>query len=194
MNLEVPVILVIIVTCEVAFWVAIALGLVARYPLHRPRLGLVVLASVPLIDLALLVATAMHLRAGATAGVEHGVAAIYIGFSLAYGHRLIAWADVRFAHRFADGPPPQQLFGADYARHCWGDVLRTSVAAVVAGGLTAGLVGWIGDPARTQELSQNYRWLALVWILDLLWASSTVLWPRRAPAPQELTVTSPRPT
>lgn len=183
-------ILAFIVACEVAFWVAIALGLVARYPLHRPRLGLLVLACVPLIDLALLVATAAHLRAGATAGVEHGVAAIYIGFSLAYGHRLIAWADVRFAHRFADGPPPQQLFGADYTRHCWGDVARTSVAAVVAGGLTAGLVGWIGDPARTQELSQNYRWLVLVWSLDLLWAISTVVWPRRAPDAQELTVAS----
>ncbi len=183
-------ILAIIVTCEIAFWVAIGLGLVARYPLHRPRLGLVVLASVPLIDLALLVATAVHLRSGATAGVEHGVAAIYIGFSLAYGHRLIAWADVRFAHRFAEGPPPPRFYGAAYARHCWGDVARTSVAAVIAGGLTAGLVWWIGDPTRTAELTQNYRWLVLVWSLDLLWAISTLIWPRRAPAPQELAATS----
>lgn len=179
-----------IVACEIAFWVAIALGLVARYPLRRPRLGLVVLASVPLIDLALLVAAAVHLRSGATAGVEHAVAAIYIGFSLAYGHRLIGWADVRFAHRLADGPPPQRLYGAAYARHCWGDVARTSLAAVIAGGLTAGLVWWIGDPARTQELTQNYRWLALVWGIDLLWAVSTLVWPRRAPDPQQATAAS----
>lgn len=173
-----------IVACEIAFWVAIALGLVARYPLRRPRLGLVILACVPLIDLALLVATAVHLRSGATAGIEHGVAAIYIGFSLAYGHRLIGWADVRFAHRFAGGPAPQTLYGRAYARHCWGDVVRTSVAAVIACALTAGLIWWIDDPARTDALSENYRWLAFIWALDLLWAISTLLWPRRAPEPE----------
>lgn len=176
-------IIAVIVACEVAFWVAIGLGLVARYPLRRPRLGLILLASVPLIDLILLVATAVHLRSGAVAGVEHGLAAIYIGFSLAYGHRLICWADVRFAHRFAGGPPPEKLFGAAYARHCWGDVGRTSLAAVIAGTLTAGLTWWIDDPARTDALRENYSWLALVWGLDLVWAVSTVLWPRRAPEP-----------
>lgn len=174
-------ILGVIIICEVTFWVAIAAGLVARYPLRRPRVGLVVLALVPLIDLVLLIATALHLRGGATAGVEHGLAAIYIGFSLAYGHRLIAWADVRFANRFAGGPRPRKLYGREYTRHCWGDVIRTTVAAVVAGGLTAGLVWWVGDPSRTAELAQNYRWLALVWGLDLLWAVSAVLWPRREP-------------
>ncbi len=78
-------ILTFIVGCEIAFWVAIGIGLVARYPLRRPRLGLLILASVPFIDLALLVATAAHLGSGATAGVEHGLAAMYIGFSVAYG-------------------------------------------------------------------------------------------------------------
>lgn len=171
----------LIIACEIAFWVAIALGLVARYPMGRPRLGLALLASVPLIDLVLLAATALHLRSGATAGVEHGLAAIYIGFSLAYGHRLIGWADVRFAHRFAGGPAPVKLYGRAYARHCWADVVRTSVAAVIAGGLTAGLIWWIDDPARTEALAENYHWLALVWCLDTLWAVSTLIWPRRAP-------------
>lgn len=170
-----------IVACEVGFWVALLAGLVARYPLHRPRLGLVILASVPLIDLVLLIATAINLRSGAIAGVEHGLAAIYIGFSLAYGHRLIGWADVQFAHRFADGPAPVKLYGAAYTRHCWGDVVRTTLAAVIAGGLTAGLIEWVGEPARTTALQDNYRWLGLVFGIDLLWATSTVIWPRRAP-------------
>ena len=173
----------LIVACEIAFWVAIAMGLVARYPLRRPRLGLIILASVPLIDLVLLVATAAHLRSGATAGVEHGLAAIYIGFSLAYGHRLIGWADVRFAHRFADGPAPRKLHGMAYTKHCWGDVVRTSVAAAIAGALTAALIWWINDPARTTALRENYHWLAFIWGLDFLWAISTLIWPRRAPEP-----------
>jgi len=152
----------IIVACEIAFWVAIAIGLVARYLMRRPRLGMAILYSVPLIDLTLLIATAVHLRSGATAGIEHGIAAIYIGFSLAYGHRLISWADVRFAHRFASGPAPAKLYGPVYARHCWGDVVRTSVAVVIAGALTAGLIWWINDPPRTDALSQNYHWLAFI--------------------------------
>ncbi len=176
-------ILSIIVSCEIAFWVAIAMGLVARYPMRRPRVGLAILAGVPLIDIVLLIATAVHLRSGATAGVEHGLAAIYIGFSVAYGHRLIGWADVRFAHRFAGGPAPRKLYGADYARQCWGDVGRTSIAALIASALTAALIWWIDNPARTDALRENYDWLAVIWGLDVLWAVSTLVWPRREPAP-----------
>lgn len=95
-------------------------------------------------------------------GVEHGLAAIYIGFSLAYRHRLIGWADLRFAHRFADGPAPQKLCGKAYTRRFWGDVVRTSLAAVIAGALTAALTWWISDPAKTDALRQNYHWLDLV--------------------------------
>ncbi len=121
-------IMIVIVACEIGFWAAVALVLMARYPLRRPRLGLIILASVPLIDLALLIATAVHLRSGATATSAHGLAAVYIGFSIAYGHRLISWADVRFAHRYAGGPAPVRLDGGAYTRHCWGDVARTSIA------------------------------------------------------------------
>ncbi len=134
----------------------------------------------PLIDLALLIATAMHLRSGATAGVEHGVAPIYIGFSVTYGHRLIGWADVRFAHRFAGGPAPSKPYGMTYARLCWGDVVRTSIAAVIAGGLTALLMWWVNDPAKSEALRQNYHWLIIVWVIELGWAISSLIWPRRA--------------
>lgn len=172
----------VIVGCEVAFWLVILAGLLVRYPLHRPRLGLALLACVPLVDLALLAATAVDLRSGATARVEHGVAAIYVGFSLAYGHSMIHWADVRFAHRFAAGPAPQRLHGAAYTRHCWDDVVRTGIAAVIAGGLTAGLVRWVGDPGRTGALSENYTWLGLVLVVELLWALSYTWWPKKARA------------
>ena len=174
-------ILTFIIACEVAFWLAIVAGLVARYPLRRPRLGLALLASVPVIDLVLLIATAVHLRSGAHAGVEHGLAAIYIGFSIAYGHRMIGWADARFAHRFAGGPPPHKLYGRAYTRHCWGDVVRTSTAVALAGILTAALIWWVDDPTKSQALGDNYRWLAMVWMIDIAWASSTLIWPRRAP-------------
>ena len=96
---------------------------------------------------------------------------------------MIGWADVRFAHRFAHGPAPLRLHGAAYARHCWADVVRTSLAATIAAGLTAVLIWWVGDPPRTQELEQNYQWLTFIWGLDLVWAISTLIWERRPTTP-----------
>src|SRR5687768_1751843 len=74
-----------IIGCEIAFWVVLAAGLVLRYPLRRPRAGAVVLAGVPLVDLVLLIACAADLQGGATAGARHALAALYLGFSLAFG-------------------------------------------------------------------------------------------------------------
>ena len=62
----------VIVACEVGFWVVLLAGLVARYVLRRPRLGGALLVCVPLVDLALLVASVVDLRGGGEAGVGHG--------------------------------------------------------------------------------------------------------------------------
>src|SRR5919107_2656788 len=96
----------IIVACEIGFWVVLGAGLVARYLLGRRRLGGVLLALVPFVDLILLVATVIDLSGGATAGFTHGLAAAYLGVSVAFGPSMVRWADERFAHRFAGGPPP----------------------------------------------------------------------------------------
>jgi hypothetical protein len=34
----------------------------------------------------------------------------YLGFSVVFGPSVIRWADARFAHRFAGGPPPVALW------------------------------------------------------------------------------------
>ena len=44
--------------------------------------------------------------AGRRPNFTHGLAAAYLGFSVAFGHSMVRWADQRFAHRFAGGPPP----------------------------------------------------------------------------------------
>lgn len=84
--------LIAIVVCEVAFWVAVLGGLTARYVLRRPRLGAAMLVAAPVVDLVLLTLVAVDLLRGGTASWHHGLAAIYIGASVAYGHRMIAWA------------------------------------------------------------------------------------------------------
>lgn len=77
------VLLGIIIAREIGFWAVIVLGLVARYIFQAKRLGLVLIALAPVIDLVLLITTAVHLRDGADAEWAHGLAAVYIGFSVA---------------------------------------------------------------------------------------------------------------
>lgn len=91
-----------------------ARGLIARYPLRRPRLGAALLIAVPVVDLVLLAATMIDLRRGATATFAHGLAAAYLGFSVAFGHSMVRWADQRFAHRFAGGPPRAEPPGTEW--------------------------------------------------------------------------------
>ena len=99
--------LIAIVACEIGFWVVLAAGLLARYGHRRRRLGGALLLAVPLIDVLLLLLTAVDLRSGAEPDITHGLAALYLGFSVAFGHDVVRWADVRVAHRFAGGPAPQ---------------------------------------------------------------------------------------
>lgn len=127
-------IIAIIIACEVGFWVLIVLGLIARYVLRLKKTGVALLATTPVVDVILLVVTAIDLTSGATATIFHGIAAIYLGFSVAYGHKMITWADRHFAHRFANGPQPIKLHGRGYAIECWKDVARTALAVAVAWG------------------------------------------------------------
>ncbi|WP_327001535.1 hypothetical protein OHA72_41360 [Dactylosporangium sp. NBC_01737] len=149
-----------IIGCEIAFWAVLAVGLLLRYPLRRPRAGAAVLAAVPLVDLVLLVACAADLHGGATAGPRHALAALYLGFSLAFGPSMVRWADVRFAHRFAGGPAPQKP--VDKRAHEW----RLFGLAAIAWAITCALLGvgiwWIGDPARTVALKAGAGQVSLV--------------------------------
>lgn len=87
-----------IVFCEIAFWVVIVLGLAVRYVFKRHTLGLLFLALTPVIDLILLAATGVDLYRGASATAAHGIAAVYIGISIAYGKQMIQWADEKFQY------------------------------------------------------------------------------------------------
>ncbi|GLJ79140.1 hypothetical protein [Microbacterium imperiale] len=175
-------ILLAIIACEVGFWVAIIAGLVTRYVARKPRLGAALLVAAPVIDVVLLILVAADLIGGGTASWHHGLAALYIGISVAYGHRMIAWADRAFAVRFRGASPRPRLMGWAYTRKCWVDVLRTLVAAAVAAGIIVGLTLVVDAPARTAELQGFLPVLAVIVGIDLLWAVSYTLWPKKAPA------------
>lgn len=112
-------IVALIIACEVGFWVLLALGLSVRYLLKWRRTSVVLLLCEPVLELVLFVATAIDLKNGAEPGWEHGLAAIYIGYTVAYGHYTIRWLDGHAAHRLAGAPrppkPPQ--YGMARARH-----------------------------------------------------------------------------
>ena len=87
------VIVALIIICEVAFWVLLVGGLALRYVAEAPRAGAAVLLCEPLLELVLLVVTAIDLRNGAEPDWKHGLAAVYIGFTVTFGHYTIKWAD-----------------------------------------------------------------------------------------------------
>lgn len=87
----------LIAFCEIGFWVLLRAGLVARYVFKLRRTSNVLLVGTPVLDVVLLVAAVIDLRGGGEAGLAHGLGATYLGFSVAFGHSLIRWADVRFA-------------------------------------------------------------------------------------------------
>ncbi|MFI5955173.1 hypothetical protein [Cryptosporangium sp. NPDC051539] len=130
-------------------------GLAARYPPRRRRLGAALLVGTAVVDLAALVAAVIDLRRGATADWSHGLAALYTGFSVAFGPLLVRWADQRFAHRFAGGPPPvaPPKYGAARARYEWTLWLRAVVASAISAALLFAAIRPVDDAERTATLS-----------------------------------------
>lgn len=176
------VIVAIIIACEIGFWVFVVLGLVARYFLRRPKLGATLLAMTLLVDLILLTAVILNLQSGGTASFFHGLAAVYLGVSISYGHKMIRWADVRFAHRFANGPAPVKLTGMDYARECWIDVVRTAAAVAIAAGILWLLTVLANDANSLSELVNLYPILGIWFVVDLAWAIVYTVAPKKSSA------------
>ena len=150
----------LIVGCEVAFWLVLLLALWVRYPLRREAASRWLLRSLPLIDLLLLAFTAWDLRSGTRATFAHGLAAVYVGFTIMFGSVMIRWADAQFAHRFAAGPAPALV-----PSHGWALVrmdlvlwLRSIGAWVIALLLIGVLIEAIDDRSRTESLQAWYRY------------------------------------
>lgn len=148
-----------IVACEVAFWVVLVAALAVRYLWRKVRLSRALLIALPAVDLLLLLFTALDLRSGTTADFAHGLATAYVGFTVAFGGILVAWADQRFAHRFAGGPAPTLAPDRGWAavRHEFLLWLRCIAAWIITLSLLVALIAFIDDDARTRALEQWFR-------------------------------------
>ncbi|MFK2826249.1 hypothetical protein QYG89_11290 [Bacillus sp. B190/17] len=171
----------IIVVCEAAFWAVIIAGLTTRYLFKQKKLGLLLLALTPVIDLILIVITGIDLAGGATATQAHALAAVYIGVSISFGKSMIQWADERFLyHVVKQRPKPEKKYGMDYAKHYFAGWLRHVAAYLIGATVLAGLIFWIEAPSRTEALSGMLKIWSLVLGIDLLIAMSNFVWPKKA--------------
>jgi hypothetical protein len=169
------VVLMMIVACEIGFWVLLGAGLAARYLLRWRSVGAALLVGAVLVDVVLFVATMVDLQRGAAANFTHGLAAAYIGFSVAFGHDLVRWADQRFAHRFAGGPPPRRppRDGWPRARYEWRAWGKGVLGAAAASAMLLGGVLWVDDWQRSQALVE---WLGRLAFALLVWLVGWPLW------------------
>lgn len=172
----------LIVGCEIAFWVFVLAGLTCRYILGHKKLGAYLLYCTPLIDLVLIAAAVADLRNGAEATFAHSLSAIYIGVSIACGHRMIKWADERFAHRFAAGakPVPRPRYGSAHARNEMIGWLLHLLAYAIGSAVLYGMILITDDPDRTVNLSSTFRIWSIIVGIDALISLSYTLWPKQA--------------
>ncbi len=160
--------IVAIVACEIGFWVLLVGGLAARYLLRARTLSTALLLAVPLVDVALLAIAVIDLRSGGEAQIAHALAAVYLGVSVAFGHQMVRWADQRFAHRFAGGPPPVKppkggQAHAAYERRMWlRHLLAYAIGVLILGVFTL----LVGDLGRTAALWNVVRLWSIVLVID----------------------------
>jgi hypothetical protein len=197
--------------CEVGFWVLLGAGLAARYLLRARRLSTVLLVLVPVLDVVLVTASLVDVAGGSPPSFTHGLAAVYLGFTVAFGHSMIRWADARFARwfdpprrlrelrrlpspGFAGGPPPRKppQYGAAKVAYEWREWGKMALAwgiAVAVMLLTAAVAGtgvpsplaWSADPMW----SWGARLVPVLLIWFVGWPLWTTLAPPRAPEPAQ---------
>lgn len=138
----------LIVGCEVAFWVVLLLSLIARYLLHWKGVSRWLLLSLPIIDVLLLAFTTLDLHRGATASLAHGLAAVYVGFTIMFGPITVRWADAHFAYRFATGPVPPKAPSVGW------NAVRFELELWLVAALHRGLGHCVGVDRRRDRLSR----------------------------------------
>lgn len=160
----------VILTCEVAFWMLAASGLLLRYVVRWRQASSVVLALVPLIDVCLVTAVAIDVYNGAAVTGVHRVAGIYLGWTVVFGKSTIAWLDGWFAYRFAGAPRPAKRpkQGPEAVKNETKSFVKWLVAAAIALAVCFGLSVTVADAeqaAALREVVQPLGLLTVIWFL-----------------------------
>ncbi|MCA1032446.1 hypothetical protein LCL95_15530 [Bacillus timonensis] len=168
----------LIILAEVCFWVFIVLGLVARYVFKKENLSIWLFASTPIIDLLLLVFTVLDLKNGEVATFIHGLAAVYIGVSIAFGKQMIKWADINFQYYFLkEDNRPAKLFGIERGKKEIKGFLKHLFAFIIGATILAGMNYFLRDYTNTVTLMTTLRiWLIILGI-DFIISMNYFLFP-----------------
>lgn len=187
----------LVVACEIAFWVFLLAAVVARYALHLRRTSTVLLLCEPLLEVVLLVATVGDLLRGSEASWTHGLAALYLGFTVAFGKRTVNAVDAWVAHRFAGAPQPPKppKYGAAKVRYewaLWGRVLLAWAVAVAILGVLLLIAQGSGE-AAAQQREVLLGWGGRASVVLVIWFVTGPLWTSLAPpkAPAEAQPAAP---
>lgn len=164
----------------------LGLGLLVRFVFKKNQLSKLILLCVPLLDLALLIATTIDLSSGKPAEFVHGLAAVYLGFTIVYGHSIIQWADRYVAFKFYAGENPRNTsYGWAYAKYEWLQWCKGVLACAIAALLISAAILYIDDPQKTEALQQWYAQLAgILFIWFLGWPLAYSVFQRRKPSGQ----------
>ncbi|MCX5385703.1 hypothetical protein [Streptomyces sp. NBC_00083] len=175
-------IVTLIIACEAGFWVLLAAGLALRYLAGMPRTSVAVLLCEPLLEVVLLVVTAIDLKNGAQPDWKHGLAAVYIGFSAAMGHHLVTRADAWVAYRFAGGPRPAGAprGGAARTAYEWRTAGRFTAASVIAIALLQAAIWYVGGDGATASLRAWQGRMLVVIGINVVIALSYSVFPKAA--------------
>ena len=172
--------LIAILACEIGFWVAIALGLITRYPLNRPRLGKALLYSTPLIDVLLLSFVVIHLRSGVEPHLTHGIAALYIGFSIAFGHQVIERADRTYRRKINKESVPEPQRGTPMQRE-----IQSFGRALLAAAVAAAIIEITILAASNPMVAKTLRsWHQTLLIILGIWLVAGPVWQFFSPTPK----------
>lgn len=167
-----------IVCCEILFWVFIVAGLIMRYGFRREKLGFRLMAMSPVIDIVLLVLTVLDLSRGSTATLAHGLAAIYIGVSLAFGKQMIAWADGVYRRVILKEQVAKERISR--ARRERNGFYRHILAFLIGGALLGAMILWLGNTEQTESLLRTLQLWGLVLVIDGVISMSYTVFPARS--------------
>ncbi|WP_071458766.1 hypothetical protein [Bacillus massilinigeriensis] len=172
----------LIISCEIGFWIFVLAGLFARYTLKKRKTGAFLLICTPIVDLVLLIATVIDLKNGAIATSVHGIAAMYIGFSAAYGHKMKKWADSQFAYRFANAskPPKKKKYGIALARKERVGWYRHLLAWFIGAAILGAIIIYIDNAKQTEAMFRLLQLWSTVLVIDFIISFSYTVFPRKA--------------
>lgn len=144
-----------IVSAEVLFWAFLLTGLFIRYALRQKTLGLVLLALTPAVDVVLIALTYIDLHRGAGASFFHGLATVYVGFTVMFGPAIVRAMDATFLRRYGGGAGGRERSagaassnGLTRRRDARRDWLKACGACAIAGtllGIAMAIVGLSGS-------------------------------------------------